>query len=76
MCAARTDEPELAVEAILSGYMDEIGCSCEGSYPYIPANGAVLYASAMMAVGRNGEHAPGFPKDGKWVVRHENIKGW
>ena len=76
MCAARTDEPELAVEAILSGYMDEIGCSCEGSYPYIPANGAILYASAMMAVGRNGEHAPGFPKDGKWVVRHENIKGW
>ena len=23
----------------------------------------------------NGEHAPGFPKDG-WVVRQENIKGW
>ena len=27
-------------------------------------------------VEENGEHAPGFPADGKWVVRCENIKGW
>lgn len=76
MCAARVDEPEIAVEAMLSVSIDEIGCNHGGSYPYLPSNGAILYAAAMMAVGRNGEQAPGFPKDGKWVVRHENIKGW
>lgn len=76
MCAARTDEPELAVESILTGYVDEVGCSCEGSYPYLPANGAILYAAAMMAKGRNDEHAPGFPKDGKWVVKHEQLLAW
>ena len=32
--------------------------------------------SLRKAAGPNGEDAPGFPKDGKWVVRHENIKGW
>lgn len=76
MCAARVGEPELAVEAMLSCELDEVGCNCAGSYPYLPANGAILFAAAMMAVGRNGEHAPGFPDDGKWVVRQENIKGW
>ena len=76
MCAARVGEPELAVEAMLSCELDEVGCNCAGSYPYLPANGAILFAAAMMALGRNGEHAPGFPDDGKWVVRQENIKGW
>ena len=76
MCAARVGEPELAVEAMLSCELDEVGCNCAGSYPYLPANGAILYAAAMMALGGNGEHAPGFPDDGKWVVRQENIKGW
>ncbi len=76
MCATRVGEPEIAVNAILSCKLDEIGCNDAGSYPYLPANGAILFATAMMASGRNGEHAPGFPADGKWVVRHENIKGW
>ena len=71
----RTDEPEIAVEAMLALDMDEIGASGRGSYPYLPANGAVLYAAAMMAVGRDGERAPGFPKDG-WDVKCEGILGW
>lgn len=76
MCAVRVGEPEIAVEAMLSCKLDEIGCNNAGSYPYLPANGAILFAAAMMAAGPDGEHAPGFPKDGKWVVRQENIKGW
>jgi len=76
MCASRVNEPEIAVEALMSLDIDEIGASGRGSYPYLPANGALLYAAAMMAVGRNGEHAPGFPKDGKWDVKVENILGW
>ena len=76
MCAARVGEPELAVEAMMGCSLDEIGCNAAGSYPYLPANGAILFAAAMMAAGPGGAHAPGFPKDGKWVVRQENIKGW
>ncbi|MDR1816583.1 MAG: hypothetical protein LBR07_00005, partial [Puniceicoccales bacterium] len=44
---------------------------------YLPGNGGVLYAVAMLAAGWNGapaRHAPGFPANGKWKVRFENIK--
>lgn len=42
---------------------------------YLPANGAFLSAVAMMAAGWDGNtnNAPGFPKDGKWVVRCEGL---
>lgn len=76
MCASRVNEPEIAVDAMLSVDIDEIGVSGKGSYPYLPANGAILYAAAMMAVGSKGEAAPGFPKNGMWTVKAENILGW
>jgi len=42
---------------------------------YLPANGALLSAVAMMAAGWDGNtnQAPGFPKDGKWQVRVEGL---
>jgi hypothetical protein len=42
---------------------------------YLPGNGALLLALALMAGGWEGDssHAPGFPKEG-WVVRVENLK--
>ena len=44
---------------------------------YLPANGGLLTAIAMMAAGwdglENGAYAPGFPKDGKWNIRFEGI---
>jgi len=43
---------------------------------YLPANGALLAAVAMMAAGWNGapdRHAPGFPDDGTWRVRFEQL---
>lgn len=42
---------------------------------YLPANGAFLSAVAMMAGGWDGNtnHAPGFPKDGKWKIRVEGL---
>ena len=76
MCAARVNEPDIAVEALVSFELDEIGADGRGSYPYLPANGGILYAAAMMAVGANGEKEPGFPKDGTWNVKAENILGW
>ena len=43
---------------------------------YLPGNGGLLYAVAMMAAGWQGaptSHAPGFPSDGSWVVRWERL---
>jgi hypothetical protein len=45
---------------------------------YLPANGALLAAVAMMAGGWDGaprdRPAPGFPQDGRWKVRFEGLR--
>jgi len=43
---------------------------------YFPSNGSLLFAIALMAAGWDGEQEslPGFPKDGRWVVRAEGLK--
>ena len=44
---------------------------------YLPGNGGLLYAVAMMAAGWDGgpeTHAPGFPDDGSWTVRFEGLR--
>jgi len=43
---------------------------------YLPGNGGLLYAVALMAAGWQGSphsHAPGFPDDGSWTVRWERL---
>ena len=43
---------------------------------YLPGNGGLLYAVALMAGGWRDApraHAPGFPSDGGWTVRHEGL---
>ncbi|HEX8146679.1 MAG TPA: hypothetical protein VF591_05840 [Pyrinomonadaceae bacterium] len=43
---------------------------------YLPGNGGLLYAVALMAGGWKGAprtRAPGFPADGSWTVRHEGL---
>lgn len=75
MCASRTGEPDIAVDAMMYVDIDATGACGAGSYPYLPANGGILFAAAMMAVGSNGEHAPGFPEKG-WKVRAEGLLNW
>ncbi|KAL7627086.1 hypothetical protein AAE478_003862 [Parahypoxylon ruwenzoriense] len=43
--------------------------------PRFPGGGSVLYAIGYVAVGWAGSegNAPGFPKDGTWVVKHEGL---
>jgi hypothetical protein len=44
---------------------------------YLPGNGGLLTATAMMAAGWDGapdRHAPGFPDDGSWTVRWERLQ--
>lgn len=81
MAAARHEMPDLAVEALLLPHphnrYDERGINTGGPCPYLPGNGGLLYATAMMAAGWDGapqRDAPGFPDDGSWVVRHEGLR--
>ena len=82
MTAARVGEPELAIDALLMNvqkntYLNN-GCNYQNERlpAYFPGNGGLLAAIAMMAAGWDGSsnsHAPGFPGNGKWVVRYEGI---
>ena len=78
MAAARTSQPQTAVDALLKN-SERNNYSTDGMCGgwYLPGNGGFLYAVAMMAAGWDGspdQNAPGFPKDGKWVVRWEGLK--
>ncbi|KAF2036467.1 hypothetical protein EK21DRAFT_95748 [Setomelanomma holmii] len=43
--------------------------------PFMPGNAGFLYAIAYCVAGWQGSNidAPGFPKDGSWVVKHEGL---
>ncbi len=79
MAAARTGNPELAIDMLLNRssnfQFDEHGLATGGPFPYFPSNGALLTAVAMMSAGWDGSEgdAPGFPKNGNWIVIHENF---
>jgi hypothetical protein len=82
MTAARVGEPSLAIDLLLmetpkNRYLPN-GHNYQrpGLTIYLPGNGGLLAAVAMMAAGWDGappEPAPGFPKDGRWVVRWEGL---
>lgn len=79
MAAARTNNSELAIDMLLHSspnfQFDEHGLATGGPFPYLPSNGALLTAVAMMAAGWDGStgDAPGFPKNGDWIVKYENF---
>ncbi len=84
MTAARLGEAKKAVDILMftkgpnNAYTANGHCPQRGDLPvYLPANGALLAAVAMMAGGWDDAptmDAPGFPKDGSWVVRSEGLK--
>jgi hypothetical protein len=83
MTAARLEAPELAVNVLLKSDGPNNGYTRAGHNPntklpvYLPGNGALLAAVAMMAGGWDGapaRPAPGFPADGSWVVRAEGFQ--
>ena len=85
MCAARTGQPELAVNALLLDSVKNRFLPNGHNYQredlpaYLPGNGALLCAVAMMCAGWTDgpkTFAPGFPSNGKWSVRHEGLKRW
>jgi hypothetical protein len=82
MTAARLGETRTAVNALLmetekNRYLPNGHNWQRRNLPcYLPGNGGLLYAVAMMAAGWKGApgtHAPGFPSDGSWSVRLEGL---
>ena len=82
MNAARLGEPEKAVGALLMDKRTNTYLINGHNYQdgrlriYLPGNGGLLTAIAMMCAGWDGctETNPGFPKDGTWNVRWEGLK--
>lgn len=85
MTAARVGRPDLAVDALLlettknTYLLNGHNWQNERLPLYLPGNGGLLSAVAIMAGGwpedTSGRSAPGFPDDGSWVVRHEGFPG-
>jgi len=82
MTAARVGEPALALDLLLMDtpknryHPNGHNYQRPGLTIYLPGNGGLLAAVAMMAAGWDGapaRHAPGFPQDGKWTVRWEGL---
>lgn len=86
MTAARVGEPDLAVDFLLMDAGKNTYLTNGHNYQrpglsaYLPGNGGLLAAVAMMAAGwRNGPEGlpnPGFPQDGSWHVRWEGLNPW
>jgi hypothetical protein len=82
MTAARLGEPDLAIDALLidtpkNRYLANGHNYQRADLPlYLPGNGGLLYAIAMMANGWKDspqKQAPGFPSNGKWTVGSEGF---
>lgn len=81
MNAARLGEPDKAVGALLMEKRTNTYLINGHNYQdarlrvYLPGNGGLLSAVAMMCAGWDGNDVvtPGFPKDGKWNVVWEDL---
>ncbi len=82
MTAARLGETKIAIDALMIDTPKNKYSANGHNYQrpnlplYLPGNGGLLYAIAMMAAGWKGSpktNAPGFPSDGSWTVRSEGF---
>jgi hypothetical protein len=83
MTAARLGEPQKAVDALFIESQKNRYLANGHNYQssrlplYLPGNGGLLTAVAMMAAGWDGapdRYAPGFPDNGKWNIRWEGLR--
>lgn len=81
-CAARLGDGEAAVDALLMPVQKNTYLVNGHNYQderlrlYLPGNGGLLMAVAMMAAGWDGapdRPNPGFPNNGQWKVRWEQL---
>lgn len=82
MTATRLGQPEKAIDALMMDIQTNTYLVNGHNYQddrlrlYLPGNGGVLAAIAMMCAGYDGstEMNPGIPKNGKWNVKWEGLK--
>lgn len=82
MSAARLNMPEKAIDALMMNIRTNTYLINGHNYQderlriYLPGNGGLLTAVAMMCAGWDGNTTPnpGFPKDGSWKVKWEGFK--
>jgi hypothetical protein len=83
MTASRVGKPETAVDVLLMETVKNTYLVNGHNFQnntlsiYLPGNGGLLSAVAMMAAGWDGapkRNSPGFPDNGKWKVRWEGLK--
>lgn len=82
MTATRLNMPEKAIDALLMPVQTNTYLPNGHNYQderlriYMPGNGGLLTAIAMMVAGYDGSKTamPGIPKNGKWKVRWEGLK--
>lgn len=83
MTATRLGLPELAVEILLLDTDKNKYVASGNNFQYLrsdlplylPGNGTLLLAAAMMCAGYDGctTATPGFPSNGRWTVHHEGL---
>jgi protein-glucosylgalactosylhydroxylysine glucosidase len=82
MSATRLNKPDAAIDALFTETQKNTYLVNGHNYQdgrlriYLPGNGGLLAAVAMMAAGFEGstEINPGFPKDGSWNIRWEGLQ--
>jgi hypothetical protein len=82
MTAARLNMPAKAIDALFMSVPKNTYLPNGHNYQdkslrlYLPGNGGLLTAVAMMCAGWDGSKGsePGFPKDGTWKVKWEGLK--
>lgn len=82
MAATRLGMPDRAVDALFMDVKTNTYLVNGHNYQderlrlYLPGNGALLTAVAMMCAGTNQQHrpTPGFPDNGKWKVKWEDLR--
>ena len=82
MTAARLNLPEKAIDALMMPITTNTYLKNGHNYQdgrltiYLPGNGGLLAAIAMMCAGWDGNKVsnPGIPKNGKWKVKWEGLK--
>jgi len=82
MTATRLGLPDKAIDALLMPIQTNTYLVSGHNYQderlriYMPGNGGLLTAIAMMVAGYDGakEQLPGIPKNGKWKVKWEGLK--
>ncbi|GEO04407.1 hypothetical protein AAE02nite_20710 [Adhaeribacter aerolatus] len=81
MTAARLNKPNRAIDALFMKQTTNTYLPNGHNYQdkrltiYLPGNGGILSAVAMMCAGFTGSKGnnPGFPKDGSWKVKWEGL---